>query len=112
MVLTQALCSRTISFGLKTCNFGKFQILQKILKTNFSLFVFLVLLQFFVIKIKQEKQREKGKGKSQDCCDTFKPTHHLGILLSAHAQTLEASILQLDQKELIVLPSSSFVASA
>ena len=38
---------------------------------------------------------EKVKSKSQDCCVTFtcKPTNYLKILLSAHAQTLQANIL-------------------
>ena len=53
-------------------------------------------------KIEQEKRKkmggEKGKCKSQDCCVTFKPKNYLEILLSAHAQTLQADILHLDQK--------------
>ena len=41
---------------------------------------------------------EKVKSKSQDCCVTLKPKNYLAILLSTHAQTLQADILQLDQK--------------
>ena len=50
--------------------------------------------------MRQEKRKKKGgekaKSKSQDCCVTFKP--NLEILLSAHARTLQADILHLDQK--------------
>ena len=53
-------------------------------------------------KKRQEKRKkrreEKAKSKSQDCCVTFKPKNYLEILLSVHAQTLEADILHLDQK--------------
>ena len=53
-------------------------------------------------KNEQEKRKkrggEKGKSKSQDCCVTFKPKNYVKILLSAHAQTLQADILHLDQK--------------
>ena len=53
-------------------------------------------------KNEQEKQKnrggEKGKSKSQDCCVTFKPKDYVEILLSAHARTLQADILHLDQK--------------
>ena len=49
-------------------------------------------------KMRQEKRKKKGgkkaKSKSQDCCVTFKPKN----LLSAHARTLQADILHLDQK--------------
>ena len=38
------------------------------------------------------------KSKSQDCCVTFEPKNYLEILLSVHAQTLQANILHLDQK--------------
>ena len=41
---------------------------------------------------------EKAKSKSQDCCVTFKLKNYLKILLSAHARTLQADILHLDQK--------------
>ena len=41
---------------------------------------------------------EKAKSKSQDGCVTFKPKNYLEILLSAHARTLQANILHLDQK--------------
>ena len=44
VVLTQALRSRTISFGLKTRNFGKVSDLIKNFENQFLLFVFLVLL--------------------------------------------------------------------
>ena len=48
---------------------------------------------------KQKKSgREKVKSKSQDCCVTFEPKNYLEILLSVHAQTLQANILHLDQK--------------
>ena len=51
-------------------------------------------------KMRQEKRKKKGgekaKSKSQDCCVTFKPKNE--ILLSAHARTLQADILHLDQK--------------
>ena len=55
-------------------------------------------------KLRQEKQKERGgekkKSKSQDCCIfvTFKSKNYLDIFLSAHAQTLQANILHLDQK--------------
>ena len=53
-------------------------------------------------KNEQEKRKkrggEKGKSKSQDCCVTFKPKNYVEILLSAHARTLQADILHLDQK--------------
>ena len=53
-------------------------------------------------KMRQEKRKnrggEKGKSKSQDSCVTFKPKNSLEILLSAHARTLQADILHLDQK--------------
>ena len=53
-------------------------------------------------QMRQEKQkkrgREKVKSKSRDCCVTFKPKNYLEILLSVHAQTLQANILHLDQK--------------
>ena len=49
-------------------------------------------------KMRQEKRKKKGgekaKSKSQDCGVTFKPK----ILLCAHARTLQADILHLDQK--------------
>ena len=52
--------------------------------------------------MRQEKWKKRGgkkaKSKSQDCCVTFEPKIYLAILLSAHAQTLQANILQLDQK--------------
>ena len=52
--------------------------------------------------MRQEKRKkrggEKAKSKSQDCYVTFKHTKYLKILLSAHAQTSQASILHLDQK--------------
>ena len=52
--------------------------------------------------MRQEKQKkrggEKAKSKSEDCCVTFKPKNYLEILFSAHAQTLQANILHLDQK--------------
>ena len=52
--------------------------------------------------MRQEKRKKKGgekaKSKSQDCCVTFKPKNYLEILLSAHARTSQADILQLDQK--------------
>ena len=52
--------------------------------------------------MRQEKRKKRGgekvKSKSQDCCVTLKPKNYLAILLSAHAQTLQADILQLDQK--------------
>ena len=52
--------------------------------------------------MRQEKQKKRGgkkaKSKRQDCCVTFKPKIYLETLLSAHAQTLQANILQLDQK--------------
>ena len=52
--------------------------------------------------MRQEKQKKRGrenvKSKSQDCCETFKPKNYLEILLSVHAQTLQANILHLDQK--------------
>ena len=58
-------------------------------------------LKTFPIKIKptkcpakEKKWGEKAKSKSQDCYVTFK----LEILLSAHARTSHADILQLDQK--------------
>ena len=41
---------------------------------------------------------EKAKSKSEDCCVTFKPKNYVEILLSAHARTLQADILHLDQK--------------
>ena len=54
--------------------------------------------------MRQEKRKKKGgekaKSKSQDCCVTFKPKNYLEILLSAHARTLQANILHLDQKAL------------
>ena len=46
----------------------------------------------------KKKGGEKAKSKSQDCCVTFKPKNYLEILLSAHARTLQADILHLDQK--------------
>ena len=53
-------------------------------------------------KMRQQKGKkrggEKAKSKSQDCCVTFKPKNYLEILLSAHARTLQADILHLDQK--------------
>ena len=53
-------------------------------------------------KMRQEKRKKRGgekvKSKSQDCCVTFKPKNYLEILLSAHARTLQANILNLDQK--------------
>ena len=53
-------------------------------------------------KMRQEKRKKRGgvkvKSKSQDCCVTFKPKNYLEILLSAHAQTSQANILNLDQK--------------
>ena len=54
-------------------------------------------------KMRQEKRKKKGgekaKSKSQDCCvDTFKPKNYVEILLSAHARTLQADVLHLDQK--------------
>ena len=53
-------------------------------------------------KMRQEKRKkrggEKAKSKSQDGCVTFKPKNSLAILLSAHARTSQADILQLDQK--------------
>ena len=56
----------------------------------------------------QEKQKkrggEKAKSKSQDCCVTFKPKNYVEILLSAHAQTLQANIMHLDQKAVKCMP--------
>ena len=52
--------------------------------------------------MRQEKRKkregEKVKSNTQDCCVTFKPQNYHKILLSAHAQTLQANILHLDQK--------------
>ena len=52
-------------------------------------------------KMRQEKRKkmggEKAKRKSQDCCVTFK-LKNVKILLSAHARTLQADILHLEQK--------------
>ena len=49
-------------------------------------------------KTKAEGRRErKRKRKSPDCCVIFKPKN-LKILLSVHAQTLEAGVLCLEQK--------------
>ena len=52
--------------------------------------------------MRQEKRKkrggEKAKSKSQDRCVTFKLKNYLEILLSAHARTLQADILHLDQK--------------
>ena len=47
---------------------------------------------------RKKNEARKAKIKSQDCCVTFKPKNYLEILLSGHAQTLQADILQLDQK--------------
>ena len=58
-------------------------------------------------KEKNEARKAKNEGKSEkkkkkrrktDCCVTFKPQNYLECLLSAHAQTLQANILHLDQK--------------
>ena len=53
-------------------------------------------------KTEQEKRkkrgREKAKSTSQDWCVTFKHQNCLKILLSVHAQTLEADSLHLKQK--------------
>ena len=53
-------------------------------------------------KNEKEKRKkrggEKGKSKSQDYCVTFKPKNYVEILLSVHAQTLQADISHLDQK--------------
>ena len=54
-------------------------------------------------EVRKEKKKggEKAKSKSQDCCVTFKPKNYSNnskFLLSAHARTLQADILHLDQK--------------
>ena len=53
-------------------------------------------------KMRHEKRKKKGgekaKSKSQDCCVTFKPKNYLEILVSAHAGTSQADILNLEQK--------------
>ena len=63
-------------------------------------------------KKRQEKRKkgggEKVKSKSQDHCVTFKLKNYLEILLSAHAWTSQADILQLDQK---AQPAKGFVIS-
>ena len=49
---------------------------------------------------KSEKggEEKKRKSKSQDCCVTLKPKNYLEIFLFAHAWTLQANVLHLDQK--------------
>ena len=53
-------------------------------------------------KMRQEKRKkmggEKAKSKSKDCYITFKPQNFKYILLSAHAWTLQANSLYVDQK--------------
>ena len=53
-------------------------------------------------KMRQEKPKRRGreeeKSKSQECCVTFQPKTCIKILLSAHAWTLQANGLHLDQK--------------
>ena len=52
--------------------------------------------------MRQEKQKKRGrkiaKRKSQDSCLTLKPKTYLQILFSAHDWTLQADILNVDQK--------------
>ena len=53
-------------------------------------------------KTRQEMRKKRGgekvKSRSQDWCVTFKTQNCLKILLSVHAQTLEADSLHLEQK--------------
>ena len=49
-------------------------------------------------KEREKREEEKAKSKSQDCCVTFQPKNYLEILLSAHARTLKANVLHLEQK--------------
>ena len=49
-------------------------------------------------KSKKGGEERKQKSKSQDCCVTLKPKNCLEIFLFAHARTLQANVLHLDQK--------------
>ena len=55
-------------------------------------------------QMRQEKWKKRGgekvKSKSQDCCVTFKCKNYLKILLSVQAQTSQANILHLAQRDL------------